>query len=183
MNETILLICLAFIVIAAIACAMFRSMLKCAVSLAVVSALLACVLYLMGATWAALFELSVCAGLVTVVFASAISLTSTSRHQPENEEEHRKRVAGLPFILSYVSNTMSFLRVAAFVLVHAGMMLVVVIAATGFHIEPQANAALVGLSFKDVLWNMRQADVLGQIIVILAGAFAVAILFKESDKA
>lgn len=166
MNETILLICLAFIVIAAIACAMFRSMLKCAVSLAVVSALLACVLYLMGATWAALFELSVCAGLVTVVFASAISLTSTSRHQPENEEEHRKRVAGLPFIL-----------------IAAGMMLVVVIAATGFHIEPQANAALVGLSFKDVLWNMRQADVLGQIIVILAGAFAVAILFKESDKA
>ncbi len=166
MNETILLICLAFIVIAAIACAMFRSMLKCAVSLAVVSALLACVLYLMGATWAALFELSVCAGLVTVVFASAISLTSTSRHQPENEEEHRKRVAGLPFIL-----------------IATGMMLMVVIAATGFHIEPQANAALVGLSFKDVLWNMRQADVLGQIIVILAGAFAVAILFKESDKA
>ena len=166
MNETILLICLAFIVIAAIACAMFRSMLKCAVSLAVVSALLPCVLYLMGATWAALFELSVCAGLVTVVFASAISLTSTSRHQPANEEQHRKREAGLPYIL-----------------IATGMMLMVVIAATGFHIEPQANAALVGLSFKDVLWNMRQADVLGQIIVILAGAFAVAILFKESDKA
>lgn len=166
MNQTIVLICLVLIVFSALACAMFRSMLKAAISLAIVSALLSIVLFSMGATWAALFELSVCAGLVTVVFASAISLTSTSRHEPEKETEHRRRFAGLPFILIF-----------------AGMALIAVIVITGFHIEPVAVEPVAAASFKEIFWNTRQADILGQIIVILAGAFAVAILFKEGNKA
>ena len=47
-------------------------------------------------------------------------------------------------------------------------------------VAPDATAAVD--NFKDVFWNTRQADILGQIIIILAGAFAVAILFKESTK-
>jgi len=30
-----------------------------------------------------------------------------------------------------------------------------------------------------ILWNLRQLDLLGQIVILLAGAFGVAVLFKE----
>ncbi|MEI6578666.1 MAG: hypothetical protein WCN92_04300 [Eubacteriales bacterium] len=33
---------------------------------------------------------------------------------------------------------------------------------------------------RDILWNNRQIDLLGQIIIILAGVFGVIIFFKES---
>jgi len=33
---------------------------------------------------------------------------------------------------------------------------------------------------RDILWNSRQIDLLGQIIIILAGVFGVIIFFKES---
>jgi multisubunit Na+/H+ antiporter MnhB subunit len=35
---------------------------------------------------------------------------------------------------------------------------------------------------KEILWNVRHLDILGQVIVLLAGAFGVAILFKERRK-
>ncbi len=32
---------------------------------------------------------------------------------------------------------------------------------------------------QSVLWNLRHLDLLGQVVVLLAGAFGVVILFKE----
>jgi len=168
MEQGIIIACLILIVVAALACALFRSLLKSAICLAVVSALLSIVLFVSGAVWAALFELSVCCGLITAIFASAISMTKTNRHDPEQHQAHRRRFGALPFILIF-----------------AGLALIVAIQFTGFTVQPSMNmdTALMGSTFKEVFWNTRQADILGQIIVILAGAFAVVTLFKESEKA
>jgi hypothetical protein len=35
---------------------------------------------------------------------------------------------------------------------------------------------------RDILWNMRQVDLYGQIVIILAGTFGIVILFKEIRK-
>ncbi len=52
-----------------------RDVLKGALALAVMSAVLAAVFYRFGAAWAAMFELSVCAGFITVLFLAVIALT------------------------------------------------------------------------------------------------------------
>ncbi len=54
---------------------MIRDLLKAAVSLAALSAVLTVILFMLKAPLAAVFELSVCAGLITVVFVSTISMT------------------------------------------------------------------------------------------------------------
>ena len=61
-----------------------KDLLKSAISLAVASAILAIIFYQLNAPYAAMFELSVCAGLITVLFASTINLTKGSE---EHEEE------------------------------------------------------------------------------------------------
>lgn len=166
MEQGIIIASLILIVAAAVACAMFHSLLKSAISLAAVSVVLSIILFTSGATWAALFELSVCAGLVTAIFVSAISMTKASRHSPEQYAESRKRFLGLPFVLIF-----------------SGLVLVAIVLITGFTVHPtfDPTAAVSAPSFKDVFWNTRQADILGQIIVILAGAFAIVTLFKESE--
>ncbi len=166
MQPIILIICFAAMLIAGAASAMFRSQLKSAICLALVSIFLAIVLFVMNLPWAAFFELSVCAGLVTVIFASTISMTTKDRKSDANEAEYHRRFATLPFILIF-----------------AGVALLAVVLMTNFDIQAlTADPALAATNFKDILWNTRQADILGQIIIILAGAFAVVILFKESVK-
>jgi len=50
-----------------------RDLLRAAVALAVLSVALAAIFFKIGAPYAGAFELSVCAGLVTVLFIAAIS--------------------------------------------------------------------------------------------------------------
>jgi NADH-quinone oxidoreductase subunit J len=49
--------------------------LKAAICLGVASALLGVLFFVLNAPYAAVFELSICAGLITVLFVSTISLT------------------------------------------------------------------------------------------------------------
>lgn len=58
-----------------------RDVLKGALALAVMSALLAALFYRLGASYAAVFELSVCAGLITVLFVAVIALTEARETQ------------------------------------------------------------------------------------------------------
>jgi NADH-quinone oxidoreductase subunit J len=58
-----------------------RDVLKGALALAVMSALLAALFYRFGAAYAAVFELSVCAGLITVLFIAVIALTEARERQ------------------------------------------------------------------------------------------------------
>ncbi|MDR3644105.1 MAG: NADH-quinone oxidoreductase subunit J, partial [Clostridia bacterium] len=77
MNITILIILLAGMVVSAAACVMMRNLLHAAIMLAVTSAILAIAMFVLNAPLAGVFELSVCAGLITVIFVSAISMTKT----------------------------------------------------------------------------------------------------------
>ena len=58
------------------------------------------------------------------------------------------------FVLSYVSNTMSFLRVGGFVLSHAGMMLVVLTLMDSFGVVGQPLVAVLGNAFVMVMEGM-----------------------------
>ncbi|WP_124100823.1 V-type ATPase 116kDa subunit family protein [Ruminococcus sp. Marseille-P6503] len=58
------------------------------------------------------------------------------------------------YVLSYVSNTMSFLRVGGFVLSHAGMMLVVMTLMDGAALAAQPLVAVVGNAFVMVMEGM-----------------------------
>ena len=59
-----------------------KNLIKSSISLSIGSALLAIIFYILGAPIAAIFELSVCAGLVTVLLLSAIGMF-------ENKEESK----------------------------------------------------------------------------------------------
>lgn len=137
-----------------------RHLINAAISLAAVSAACGVLMYVLGAHTAAIFEVSVCSGLVTVIFISAVSLSNGDRQASAPE----KRAHLLPIILIAI-----------------GAVLVIVSLLTGFSLGtrgPVGSAA----SFDNVFWETRQADIFGQMVAILAGASAIVVFFKESEK-
>jgi len=62
-------------VVTAILAVSFKRMLSAAISLAFLSVIMALMFYQLRSPYAAVFELSVCAGLITVLFVSVIALT------------------------------------------------------------------------------------------------------------
>ena len=72
---TVLTIVLVIMVLAALWASMTTLLLRATIGLALSSAMLAVAMYSLGAQLAAVFELSVCGGLISVVFVSVISLT------------------------------------------------------------------------------------------------------------
>ena len=165
MTQSVIVICLILTVVAGLFCAMTEKLMKAALALAGLSILTSIILFLFGATWAALFELSCCVGLVTVVLAVAVTLTRPDSPEPETEPATAKRFNVLPLLLIFI-----------------GVLLLIVMIFTGFSLAPVTAANATAEAFRDVFWGTRQADVLAQIILILVGAFSVVILFKESDK-
>lgn len=139
---------------------LLKDLLKSAISLAVASLLLGIVFFRMDAPYAGVFEISVVAGLITVLFILTIALTKSG------EEVRESKAANWVFPLVF----------AAFVvidgLVMKGLLGKVPALTTG------AEAG----SFGEVLWRGRTFDLVGQIAVILAGVFAVLALFRKRDK-
>jgi len=74
------------IICAALTAVRARDLLAAAVCLAISSALLAILFFDLGAGTAAIFELSVGAGLVSVLFITAISLVKAAREDGSDEE-------------------------------------------------------------------------------------------------
>lgn len=165
MPQTVIVICLILTVVTGLICAMTEKLMKAALALAGLSALTSLILFLFGATWAALFELSLCVGLVTVILAVAVTLTRPDSPEPETAPANVKRFNALPLLLIFV-----------------GLMLLMVMIFTGFSLDPVAVTNIATESFRDVFWGTRQADILAQVILVLVAAFSVVILFKESDK-
>lgn len=167
MNLTIIVLLMAGLVCFALMTVMIRDLLKAAVSLAALSAVLTVILFMLKAPLAAVFELSVCAGLITVVFVSTISMTKlrTKEQIARHREERRKRFRLLPVLVIAL-----FSAGVALILPHLGDL----IPTTVPHVATAAEAA--------VFWNQRQADLLGQIVIVLAGVFGVLIFFKEGEK-
>jgi NADH-quinone oxidoreductase subunit J len=142
---------------------MVRSLLRCGIGLAVTSVLLAIIIFRLNAPLAAMFELSVCAGLISVLFISTISLTHplTKEEKAWHTKERMVRFWYLPVIVVIVGLVLSLVTFKTAISLPA----------------PEAEKDV-----RTVLWNIRQVDLVGQIIILLAGVFAVVILFKEKRK-
>lgn len=155
---------LVFTLIAALWSVLARSLLKATMSLAVTSALIAVLIFRLDSPLAAVIELSVCAGLITAVFVSAISLSKPLTHKEVLEiSRHRhKRYWYLPLILIVTAVALVLLKVGKDFM---------------FAIPPAVQE-----DAKSVLWNSRQGDMMGQVVVLLAGALGVVILFAGDKK-
>jgi NADH-quinone oxidoreductase subunit J len=143
---------------------MLRSLLKSAIALAAASVALGIIMYELSSVWAALFEISVCSGLVTVILVSAISLSNADKKELGKLYEDKKRMAYLPAIL-----------------IISGVALVVAALSSGFSLPDVTPVAEAADNFREILWNNRQADVWGQIIIVITGSVAVVVLFRERD--
>lgn len=139
---------------------LLKDLLRSAISLAAASLLLGIIFFRMDAPYAGVFEISVVAGLITVLFILAIALTKAG------EEVRESRVANVVFPLVFV----------AFIVIDALVMKGLI-----GKVPALAAGAETG-AFGEVLWRGRTFDLVGQIAVILAGVFAVLALFRKRDK-
>jgi NADH:ubiquinone oxidoreductase subunit 6 (subunit J) len=126
---------------------LLRDLLKAAISLAVASLFLG-------------IEISVVAGLITVLFILTIALTNTA------EEVRESRVVNWAFPLFFL----------AFIIIDGLVMKGLLQKVPSLPSAPETGA------FGDVLWKGRTMDLVGQIAVILAAVFSVLALFRKRDK-
>jgi len=139
---------------------MTLNLLKSAIGLAITSVVLTLLLFLLDAPLAGVFELSVCAGLITVVFISAISLTKplTGPEAQARDRSRIKRFIFLPILIAVAGWVLYALRL---------------------HLDLPLPPDIAEMDVRQALWNLRRLDLVGQILVILAGVFGVVILFKD----
>ena len=151
-------------VLAALWTVMGRSLLKAAMGLAITSALLAVIIFRLNSPLAAVFELSVCAGLITAIFVSTISLTKALTHKEilQASKDRFKRYWYLPVIL---------------VVIGIGLILIKVKQDFAIATPPESV-----MDVRTMLWDSRRLDLLGQAIILIAGALGVVILFEENKK-
>jgi NADH:ubiquinone oxidoreductase subunit 6 (subunit J) len=155
--QTALLIGLVLFSVLAI---LLKDLLRSAISLAVASLLLGIIFFRMNAPYAGVFEISVVAGLITVLFILTIALTKAG------DDVRESRIVNWVFPLVFV----------AFIVIDA-----LVMKSLLGKVPALASGAEAG-SFGEVLWKGRTFDLVGQIGVILAGVFAVLALFRKRDK-
>ena len=165
-NELFIFISLGLMTLCALWAVMATDLLKSALALALTSVCLAIIIFLLGSPLAAVFELSVCAGLITVVFISAISMVNPEGHNRVEAIELRrkrrlKKYLPLPILL-----------------VVAGILLWV----NRIGLPALSVADAFPLSLSEVMWDERRVDLAGQAIIILVGVFGIVVLFKEYMK-
>jgi len=147
-------------VIATLWTVMTARLVYAAIGLALTSAIITVLMFIMKSPLAGVFELSVCAGLIPAVFLTAISVARqlTAETAAVSARDQIRRFWPLPVIV-----------------VLAGIVLLTL---TGPALKAPSGTEEAGV--RVVLWNIRHIDVLGQIVILLAGAFAVIIFLKES---
>ena len=157
------LVILTALVISALWTAMATRLLRSAIGLAITSAILSILIFRLASPIAAVFELSVCAGLIFAVFISSISVTRRidAERLAVRKKERLRKFWPLPVIIIITAISLS--------LVH-------------FQMTFNLPAQTVENNVKIILWNLRHLDLLGQIVILLTGAFGVVILFKEWNK-
>jgi NADH-quinone oxidoreductase subunit J len=154
------IILLAALVIFALWTVMTPRLPRSAIGLAITSAVLTIIMFKLSSPLAAVFELSICAGLISAIFISIISLMPriTAKDRDVRQKEHFHKYWLLPIIVVVVAVVLSQLHLPMDFNLPA---------------QPMENDVRI------ILWNLRHLDLLGQIVILLAGAFGVAILFKE----
>ncbi len=135
-------------------------LIRAIVGLALTSAVLSMIMYRLSSPLAAVFELSVCAGLISVIFVTTVSFTQrvSKERLIARRKERFMKFWYLPFILV------------------AGALVLV------YYTKIPKNIAVhpkVDMDVRNMLWNIRHLDLLGQIILLLTGSIGVVVLFKE----
>ena len=141
---------------------MARSLLRAMIGLAITSIAIVILMFLLDAQLAGVFELSVCAGLITVIFISTVSVTKPMNNKEiiERTESRIKRFWPLPLISIVGGSLIYFLLSQKTITV-------------------LSNAGVNEPDVRTILWNLRHLDLIGQIVIVIAGAFGVLILFRE----
>jgi len=189
---------LAAVVIAALWTIITARIVYAAVGLALTSATIAIVMFMLSSPVAGVFELSVCAGLIPAIFLSAISVARrmTATAETETARDQLKRFWPLPIIVVLVCIVL-LVRTITF---SGGMPGHAAPAATESagqesNKPPTTQPPVVppfvsGPAFpplpiqaeqdvRTVFWSLRHMEIIGQIVILLAGAFAVVVLLKE----
>lgn len=131
-----------------------RRLLNVTIWLALTSATVAALLYLLGAPEVAVMELSVGAGLVTVLFVYAFSIVGEVTFD-QSTRLPRPLIWGLSVAIAFL--------LGWFVL----------------PLAPQPVAA--GGSFAQMLWQQRGLDVIAQVILIFSGVMGLLGLLSETN--
>jgi uncharacterized MnhB-related membrane protein len=152
------MIIVAALLVCAVQAVRAKRLLLSALWLAGTSALVALLMYLLGAPEVAVIELSVGAGLVTVLFVFAINISG------------EEALALQPIVP----------RPLAWVLVLSSVILIAWMNADLLPIQVEVQEA-VQLQFKNVLWENRVLDLLLQLALIFAGVLGVLGLLAESS--
>ncbi len=151
----VILLLLLFAAVFAIGAIRARRLLTSAIWLAGVSALVSIVFYLLGAHQVAVIELSVGAGLVTVLFVFAISVSG-------DEPVDRHPVIPWPMLVG---------------------MSVLFVALLGWYVLPAQVNLLPQVSqqgLNQVLWQNRGLDILVQVVLIFSGVLGLLGLLAEA---
>lgn len=130
-----------------------KRILSSTIYLACISALISVVLFMLGATQVAVMELSVGAGLVTVLLVYALSVVGEDALDPSS-------VIPKPFAIFVVSAAALFL---------------------GWMVYPavQFDSQMTSVDLASVLWQQRVLDVWIQIVLIFSGVMGVLGLLSE----
>jgi uncharacterized MnhB-related membrane protein len=129
-------------------------LLDAAIWLAFSSAMVALLIYILGAPQVAVIELSVGAGLVTVLFVFAFSIVGEATVDTA----------------TLIPRPLVWLLILALAFVLAWFI----------YPMPLPQPETSGMSFGEMLWNQRGLDVIAQVVLILAGVMGLIGLLSES---
>ena len=148
------------LVLAAMWTVMTVRLLRAVIGLAITSVILTIIMFKLNSPLAAVFELSVCAGLISAIFISCISLTQrlSEEQAAVRQKERFSKFWLLPILL-----------------VLTGIVLYQIHIPMDLHLQTAPNENDV----RNIIWNVRHLDLIGQIVILLAGAFGVVALFKD----
>lgn len=139
-----------FLVVPAILAVFSANMLRAAIALLICSLGLTLVLFNLGAPLAGVFELSVCAGLITVLFVLAISLIKplAGLKKASRKNLHYQKFLYLPILIVIIGAVLWFTK------------------DQWIQIFPGSKAQ-VAATVGQTLWETRGLDLIGQVVILL----------------
>jgi len=160
---SLILVLLIILIVTALMVVFSSKLLIGAISLALTSIMITILMFKLNSPIAAVFELSICAGLITVIFITTISFVKSETQEEliDSRKRRLKKYIYLPILVAL-----------------AGYLVSVVIKPLSLKLPEIIQETNVG----NVLWDLRQVDLLGQAIVLLIGVFGIVVLFKEGQK-
>jgi NADH-quinone oxidoreductase subunit J len=152
------------IIVSAVLSVISKKLINSAIMLAVLSVGVSLLFFTYEAPWAGVFELSVCAGLITVIFISAVSLV---KQDDEAFKENRVKYNIFPLILIIFAILSSI-----FVPDYFSKL-------SNFSIYLENQNEPVG----KFIWLYRGVDIIGQLTLLSASVFVIKHIFKKKKTA